>query len=60
MTPPRAMVAGSVTNHDAMILPATPQRTADLFLALPAPMIAQVMTWVVETGAPRGSRTRSR
>jgi hypothetical protein len=31
---------------------ATPHRTADARLATPAPMIAPVMVWVVDTGIP--------
>ena len=30
---------------------ATPQRTAEKRLVAPAPMIAEVMVWVVEIGA---------
>jgi hypothetical protein len=35
-----------------MIDLATPQRTADIRLAEPTPIIAPVMVWVVETGIP--------
>ena len=34
------------------MLPATPQRTADIFCDAPTPTIAPVMVWVVETGTP--------
>ncbi len=32
---------------------ATPQRTAESRRVAPAPMIAEVMMWVVETGASK-------
>ncbi len=53
ISPPSAMVAGSVTNQAAIILRATPQRTELRRRADPAPMMDVVMTCVVETGAPR-------
>ena len=34
------------------MFPATPQRTAEIRLAAPAPMIAPEMTCVVESGKP--------
>lgn len=42
-----------VITHAQTILEATPQRTADSRRVEPAPMIAPVMVWVVETGMPR-------
>src|SRR5205814_386858 len=36
------------------MLPATPQRTADIFCAEPTPTMAPVMVWVVDTGTPKG------
>ena len=39
--------------HAIITFCATPQRTADALLAVPAPMTAPVMVWVVETGIPR-------
>ena len=38
--------------HAIAMLPATPQRTAESRLAAPAPMIAPVITCVVESGNP--------
>ena len=38
--------------HAQTILPAKPQRTDDAFMVEPAPKIAPVMVWVVETGTP--------
>ena len=35
------------------MLPATPQRTAERRLVAPTPMIAEVIVWVVEIGAPK-------
>ena len=34
------------------MLPATPQRTAVRRFVEPTPMMAEVMVWVVEIGAP--------
>jgi hypothetical protein len=45
--------AGMVRNQAHTMLPATPQRTADIFCAEPTPTIAPVMVWVVDTGTPR-------
>ena len=42
---------GKVRTQAATIERATPQRTAENRLVAPAPMIAEVMMWVVETGA---------
>src|SRR6266508_2120415 len=42
-----------VITHAQTIRPATPQRTADSRRVEPAPTIAPVMVWVVETGMPR-------
>jgi hypothetical protein len=39
--------------HAQTIRPAIPQRTADSRLVEPAPTMAPVMVWVVETGMPR-------
>src|SRR5437899_11183114 len=44
---------GMVKIHAQMMLPATPQRTAESFCAEPTPMIEPVMVWVVDTGMPR-------
>ena len=38
--------------HAQTMLPAKPQRTDDAFMVEPAPKIAPVMVWVVETGTP--------
>src|SRR5471032_2528716 len=45
--------AGIVNTQAHTILPATPQRTADIFCAEPTPTIAPVMVCVVETGTPK-------
>ena len=44
--------AGMVRIQATTMLPATPQRTAEVRRAAPTPMIAPVMVWVVETGMP--------
>src|SRR5258708_12115522 len=44
---------GIVKIHAQMMLPATPQRTAESFCVEPTPMIEPVMVWVVDTGMPR-------
>ena len=41
-----------VTIHAITMLPATPQRTAEVLWAAPTPMMAPVMVCVVETGMP--------
>ena len=38
--------------HATMMLPATPQRTADSRLAAPDPITAPEIVWVVESGKP--------
>jgi hypothetical protein len=43
---------GIVTTQAAMMLPATPQRTARTRCALPTPMIEPVIVCVVDTGIP--------
>src|SRR4051812_38043783 len=43
--------AGKVRTHAVRIEPATPHRTAENRLVAPAPMIAEVIVWVVEIGA---------
>src|SRR5665648_1012492 len=40
-----------VSTQATAMLPATPQRTADARLVAPTPMIAEVIVWVVDTGA---------
>ena len=40
-----------VMNHPATMFPATPHRTAETRFVAPTPMIAEVMTCVVEIGA---------
>ncbi|KFC76130.1 hypothetical protein FG94_00466 [Massilia sp. LC238] len=45
--------AGMVKIQAQTMLPATPQRTADIFCEAPTPTIAPVMVWVVETGMPK-------
>src|SRR6476469_6548690 len=40
------------------MLPATPQRTADIRSLEPTPMIALEITWVVETGIPKCDAVR--
>ena len=47
---------GMVSTHAAPMVRATPQRTADSRLVAPTPMIADVIVWVVETGAWTTSR----
>jgi len=47
-----AAAAGIVSTHAKMMLPATPQRTAEKRRVAPTPMTEEVMTWVVETGSP--------
>ena len=44
---------GKVSTQAVTIEPATPQRTAEKRLVAPAPMIAEVMVWVVEIGASK-------
>src|SRR5215218_5420667 len=44
--------AGIVKIQAQTILPATPQRTADIFLDAPTPTMAPVMVCVVDTGTP--------
>src|SRR3954470_24527213 len=48
-----AAAAGKVRIQAVTMLPATPHRTADSRLVAPTPMIADVIVWVVEIGAPR-------
>src|SRR5689334_15462538 len=43
--------AGKVSTQAVRMVRATPQRTAENRLVAPAPMIAEVMVWVVEIGA---------
>ena len=38
--------------HAQIILPATPQRTAESLVVAPTPTIAPVIVWVVLTGIP--------
>ena len=45
--------AGMVMIHAMTMLPATPQRTAEVPLVVPTPMMAPVMVCVVETGMPK-------
>src|SRR4051812_31826634 len=51
--------AGIVKTQAQTILPATPQRTADIFCAEPTPTIAPVMVCVVDTGTPSAVATNS-
>src|SRR5579875_2598869 len=44
--------------HANTMLAATPQRTADIRRVAPAPITAEVMTCVVETGAPKCAAVR--
>ena len=44
---------GKVNIQAAMMLPATPHRTAENLLVAPTPMIDELMQWVVLTGIPR-------
>src|SRR5665647_991987 len=44
--------AGIVKTQAHTILPATPQRTADIFCDAPTPTMAPVIVWVVDTGTP--------
>jgi hypothetical protein len=48
--------AGMVKIQAQTMLPATPQRTADIFCAEPTPTMAPVMVWVVDTGTPSAVR----
>ncbi len=50
--------AGMVSTHATTMLPATPQRTADIRLIAPTPMIAPLIVWVVLTGTPRKEAIR--
>ena len=43
---------GMVKTQAQIILPATPQRTADNLLLAPTPTMAPVIVWVVLTGMP--------
>ena len=43
---------GMVKIQAQIILPATPQRTAESLLVAPTPTIAPVIVWVVLTGIP--------
>ena len=45
--------AGIVKIHAQMILPATPQRTAESLFVAPTPTMAPVMVCVVLTGIPK-------
>jgi len=45
-------VLGMVKTQVQTIFLATPQWIAENFVTAPTPMIAPVMVWVVETGAP--------
>ena len=49
---------GKVRTQAVTIERATPQRTAEKRLVAPAPMIAEVITWVVEIGACVDERRR--
>ena len=51
--------AGIVKIHAQTILPATPQRTADIFRDEPTPTIAPVMVCVVDTGIPNAVARKS-
>ena len=46
-------LAGMVSTQATRMWPATPQRTALALVLAPTPMMAPLMTWVVETGMPR-------
>jgi hypothetical protein len=46
-------VMGRVRTQAVKISPATPQRTFDNLSAEPTPIMAELTTWVVETGPPR-------
>jgi hypothetical protein len=50
--------AGIVRNQAITMLPATPQRTAENRALEPTPMMAEEMTWVVETGIPKWEAVR--
>ena len=47
----KAAAQGRVKNQALIMLPATFQRTADLRVVAPTPIMAEVMVWVVEIGA---------
>ena len=46
---------GMVSTHAHNKLTVIPQRTAEILLVNPTPIIAPVMVWVVETGIPKCS-----
>ncbi len=48
-----------VNTHAQIILPATPQRTAESLLVEPTPTMAPVIVWVVLTGIPAIDRTNN-
>ena len=52
-TAPTAAAAGRVSSQASAICPATPQRTAASRRPAPAPRIAPVATWVVDSAKPR-------
>ena len=47
--------AGIVKIHAHTILPATPQRTAEVLRAAPTPTMAPVIVCVVDTGMPNAA-----
>src|SRR2546425_259213 len=49
---------GMVKIHAQMMLPATPQRTAESFCVEPTPMIEPVMVWVVAAMSETVERSR--
>jgi len=51
-------VMGKVRTQAVKISPATPQRTFDNLSAEPTPIMAELTTWVVETGPPRRAALR--
>src|SRR3989338_10975955 len=56
---PRIIVAGSVSTHDNAISDASPHLTLENLFAVPAPIIEDVIVWVVDTGMPNTDATCS-
>src|SRR5678810_522154 len=53
MTKAIAALSGIVNTHAVRMFPATPQRTAEMRLLAPTPMMQALMQWVVDTGMPK-------
>src|SRR5438270_13275276 len=46
-------LSGMVSTQAITMFPATPQRTAEMRLLAPTPMMQALMQWVVDTGKPK-------